>query len=121
MSTIYKTADEAYQSLKTKFQDRVGDTIQTGSVIDTFTKAIADECEEMYTLIENNKNPYLFTNTYGEDLDSLGYWVNLPRKDGETDNNYKYRLKDWMLTGESSNTTAISNSLLSPEYSSNIQ
>ena len=121
MSTIYKTADEAYQSLKTKFQDRVGDTIQTGSVIDTFTKAIADECEEMYTLIENNKNPYLFTNTYGEDLDSLGYWVNLPRKDGETDNDYKYRLKDWMLTSESSNTTAISNSLLSPEYSSNIQ
>ena len=40
MSTIYKTTNEAYQSLKTRFQDRIGDTIQIGSVIDTFTKAI---------------------------------------------------------------------------------
>ena len=66
----------------------------------------------MYALIEENKNPYLFTNTYGEDLDSLGYWVNLPREADETDEHYKYRLKDWMLTSESSNTRAIENSIL---------
>ena len=121
MAKMYKTADDAHKSIIKKFSEKVGDTIQTGSVIDTFSKAIAEECEEMYTIIENNKNPYLFTNTDGEDLDSLGYWVNLPRKDGETDNDYKYRIKDWMLTSESSNTTAITNCLLNPEYSSNIQ
>ena len=119
--SVYKTANEAYESLKANLENKLGDNIQTGSVIDIYNKVIADECEEMYALIENNKNPYLFTNTYGEDLDSLGYWVNLTRKDNETDDEYKFRLKDWMLTSEASNTTAISNSLLSPTYASNIQ
>ena len=75
----------------------------------------------MYQYIEDNKNPYLFTNTFGSDLDSLGYWVNLPRVEEETDEHYKYRLKDWVLSSESSNTTAIENAILNPIYSSNIQ
>ena len=69
--SVYKTANEAYESLKANLENKLGDNIQTGSVIDIYNKVIAEECEEMYALIENNKNPYLFTNTYGEDLDSL--------------------------------------------------
>lgn len=121
MTAISKTADEAYKSMKSRFEELIGDTTQVGSVIDLYNKVVGKECADMYTLIEENKNPYLFTNTYGEDLDSLGYWVNLPREVDETDEHYKYRLKDWMLTSESSNTIAIENSLLSPKYSSNIQ
>ena len=121
MAAAYKTKDEAYSSLKSNFEKLVGQTTQTGSVIDMYNKVIAMECEDMYNLIEENKNPYLFTNTSGSDLDSLGYWVNLPRNIDEDDDHYKYRLKDWLLTSESSNTRAIENSLLSPEYSSNIQ
>ena len=121
MTAISKTADEAYKSLKSRFEELIGDTTQVGSVIDLYNKVVGKECADMYTLIEENKNPYLFTNTYGEDLDSLGYWVNLPRELDEADEHYKYRLKDWMLTSESSNTRAIENSILSPEYSSNIQ
>ena len=116
-----KTANEVYESLTTTFEENVKDSIQTGSVIDIFNKTIADECGDMYQYIEDNKNPYLFTNTFGEDLDSLGYWVNLTREDGEIDEHYKYRLKDWLLTSEASNTTAITNSLLNPQYASNIQ
>ena len=121
LAAAYKTKDEAYSSLKSNFEKLVGQTTQTGSVIDMYNKVIAMECEDMYNLIEENKNPYLFTNTSGSDLDSLGYWVNLPRNIDEDDDHYKYRLKDWLLTSESSNTRAIENSLLSPEYSSNIQ
>ena len=121
MAAAYKTKDEAYSSLKSNFEKLVGQATQTGSVIDMYNKVIAMECEDMYNLIEENKNPYLFTNTSGSDLDSFGYWVNLPRNIDEDDDHYKYRLKDWLLTSESSNTRAIENSILSPEYSSNIQ
>ena len=121
LAAAYKTKYEAYSSLKSNFEKLVGQTTQTGSVIDMYNKVIAMECEDMYNLIEENKNPYLFTNTSGSDLDSLGYWVNLSRNIDEDDDHYKYRLKDWMLTSESSNTRAIENSILSPEYSSNIQ
>lgn len=121
MSVILKSKDEAYSSLKSRFENLIGQPTQTGSVIDMYNKVIAMECADMYNLIEENKNPYLFTNTSGSDLDSLGYWVNLPRNIDEDDSHYKYRLKDWLLTSESSNTRAIENSLLSPEHSSNIQ
>lgn len=121
MAEIYKTTNEAYVSLKNKFETRINEETKIGSVIDIFNKVIADECGDMYNYIEANKNPYLFTNTNGEDLDKLGYWVSLPREEYEEDDHYRYRLKDWMLTSEASNTRAIENALLNPKYSSNIQ
>lgn len=120
MPSVYKTSDEAYISLKENFEKRIGDSTQTGSVIDIFNKVIGDECRDMYKYIKDSFDPYLFTNTYGEDLDSLGYWVNLPRHEDEDDSTYKYRLKDWMLTAEASNTKAIENGLLNTEHSSSI-
>lgn len=117
----FKTSDDAYKSLKTNFENRIGDSIQTGSVIDTYNKVIADECSEMYQYIEDSKNPYLFTRIYGDSLDDLSYWTQLTREDGESDEHFKYRLKDWVLSSEASNTTAIENSLLLTKVSSNIQ
>jgi hypothetical protein len=119
--SVYKNYDEIYTSLKGNFEEKIKDSIQTGSVIDIFNKVISEEIEQIYEHVEENKNPYLFTNTYGEDLDSLGYWVNLTRQDNESDESYKYRLKDWTLSNEASNTTAIENALLNPVFSSNIQ
>lgn len=116
-----KTSEEAYASLKSNLETRLDDEIQVGSVIDLYNKVIADECQDMYQYIEDNKNPYLFTNTFGDDLDSLGYWVGISREEDETDEHYKYRLKDWVLQAEASNTTAIENSLLTTKYASNIQ
>ena len=121
MSSVYKTAEEAYASLKTNLEKRIGDEIQVGSVIDMFNHVIADEVKDMYDYIEANKNPYLFTNTWGSDLDSIGYWVGISRELGEDDDHYKYRLKDWCLSNEKSNTTAIENAVLSPKSASNIQ
>ena len=115
-----KETAEIHTSLKGRLETNLKGSIQPGSMLDMVAYSYADESREMYQEIEDAKNPHLFTNTWGEDLDSLGHGVNLPRADNENDNTYKYRLKDWVLSAEASNTTAISNSLLNLEYASNI-
>ena len=115
-----RTIDEIHSSITNKLKEKVNDDIRTGSLIDIYNNVIADEIHTMYDEIENAKNPHLFTNTHGDELDSLGYWVTLPRKDNESDEDYKYRLKDWELSNEASNTTAIANALLDLTYASNV-
>ena len=115
-----KETAEIHSSLVGRLEDNLRNTIKEGSMLDMVAYSIADENREMYQEIEDAKNPYLFTNTWGEDLDNLGFGVNLPRAEGEDDNTYKYRLKEWVLTAEASNTKAISNQLLNLEYASNV-
>lgn len=47
--------------------------------------------------------------------------VNCPRKTGESDRSYKYRLLSWVLNNEASNQTAIDNALVLPKYASDIE
>lgn len=115
-----KEAAEIHTSLIRRLEENLRDTVKEGSMLDMFAYSVAQEDEGLYQAIEDAKNPHLFTNTWGEDLDSLGFWVNLPRMENEDDNTYKFRLKDWVFAAEASNTTAISNALLEPEYASNI-
>lgn len=115
-----KETTEIHASLIRHMEDNLKDTIKEGSMLDMFAYSIAEEDRDLYQEIEDAKNPYLFTNTWGEDLDSLGYGVNLPRLENEDDDSYKYRLKDWVLSAEASNTTAISNALLNLDYASNV-
>ena len=115
-----KTKNEIHSSLNNKLATNLRDTIKNGSMLDIYSYTISDEMEEMYEEIEDAKNPHLFTNIDGDDLDDLGQWTNLVRLDGEDDATYKYRLKDWVYSAEASNTRAISNSLLTPIYASNI-
>ena len=84
---------EIHESLIGRLEENLKNEVKPGSMLDMFAYSYAQESEAMYQEIEDNKNPYLFTNTWGEDLDALGYWVNLTRQDGEDDNTYKYRLK----------------------------
>lgn len=114
-----ETAD-IHSTLIERLETNLNSQIKSGSMLDMVAYSYADESRAMYQEIEDAKNPHLFTNTWGDDLDSLGYWVNLPREDGEDDNTYKYRLKDWVFMAEASNTKAISNSLLNLEYASNV-
>lgn len=111
---------DIHETLKERLETHLGGSIKPGSMLDMVAYSYADESRAMYQEIEDAKNPHLFTNTWGNDLDSLGYWVNLPREINEDDNTYKYRLKDWVFTAEASNTKAISNSLLNLEYASNV-
>ena len=116
-----KYRDEIHTSLNNKLETNLKDTIKSGSMLDIYSYTIADEAEAMYQEIEDAKNPYLFTRTSGDDLDDLGQWSNLERMDGEDDDTYKYRLKDWVYSAEASNTKSISNILLTPEHASNIE
>lgn len=115
-----KETQEIHDSLISKLEDNLDNQIKSGSMLDMFAHSVAEENRELYQEIENAKNPHLFTNTWGEDLDSLGYWVGVTREPNEDDNTYKYRLKEWVFLSEASNTRAISTKLLNPEYASNI-
>lgn len=116
-----KTREEIHTSLIERLEQNLQDTIKSGSMLDMVSYSVADETEEMYQEIEDAKNPHLFTNTSGEELDDLARWANLVRRDGEDDDTFKYRLKDWVYSAEASNTKAISNILLTPEHASNIE
>ena len=116
-----KTQQEVHESLIQKLETNLNATIKRGSMIDIYSYTMSDEIEDMYQEIEDAKNPHLFTRTSGQDLDDLGQWANLPRIDGEDDDTYKYRLKDWVYSAEASNTKAISNILLTPEHAANIE
>ena len=80
-----------------------GQEFDNGSAIGLYTDAIAHTLEDVYAEIENNKTPHVWSFLQNETLDSTGEWVNLPRATGESDNQYKYRLMNWMLINEAAN------------------
>lgn len=116
-----KTSDTIQKEITARFENRTLRPVQTGSVIDLYNAAMGETLEDVYQEIEDSKNPHIYTGLHGQDLDDTGFWVNCPREINENDENYMYRLMNWMLKNEASNTTAISDSLLNPTYASNIQ
>ena len=102
-----KTLLEIYKELKESFYKKTNIDIGRGTIIDMLFSAIADQFSMIYQTIEDNKKPYLFTKQYGDELDSTGYFVSLPRIEGESDENYKYRIMNWNLRHASCNSTAI--------------
>ena len=115
-----KTKEEIQESIKETFSDYVQDNIKDGSALDIFSAAIGNEIAGNYDEIEKNRTPHIWSSLKGEQLDWTGEWVNLPRKVGEIDENYRYRLKHGTKSNEASNTTAIQNALLDMQYSSNV-
>ena len=104
---IIKTFEEIYLNIRESFRNRTGIDVESRSVIDMIMKAISDSIHAIYQTIEENKKPYLFTTQTGEELDDTGYFLNCPRLENETDNNYLYRLSNWTQRNASSNRTAI--------------
>lgn len=82
--------------------------------------AVSETLQDVYQEIEDNKTPHIWSSLAGEKLDDTGTMFNLPRKEGESDTNYKYRLQQWLLSSEASNTAAISNALMELKYASNV-
>lgn len=116
-----RTSKEIRSDLATRFTSRTNQQIREGSVIDLINSAVAMEMESAYQAIEDAKNPHIYTNLTGDNLDHLGYMVQVPRKNGETDSNYLYRIMNWTYLKAANNNTAINDSLLSLVYSSNAQ
>lgn len=114
-----KTKKDIYENIVKSFKQRRNATIQQGTVFDLLTLGCSSEIEEAYKEIEKNKKPYIFTSQKGKDLDSTGYFLNLPRETDESDENYLYRLMNWTLINESCNATAIQSRIINLKYSSN--
>lgn len=115
-----KTAQEIHDDIKSRFEERIQDTIQDNSAADLFICAMAEEFSREYKEIDDNKTPHVWTALSGDTLDKAGVGVNLPREEGESDASYKYRILSWLLIAESSNTSAINAALLNPKKASNI-
>lgn len=98
-----------------------GKSIRETSSIGIITSAVAEEMSTAYKEIENAKDPHIYTNLDTDGLNATGVFVNVPREDDETDSNYLYRIMNWTYMKESSNETAINDSLLNLKYSSNAQ
>jgi len=114
-----RTSDEIFQDIRDRFESKTGDT--QGTVLDMYSKAVAEVDADVYEEIENNKTPHVWSKLQGKDLDATGLWVNCPRDPEESDASYRYRLMQWMLRNEASNETAIKVKLLNPQYARNIE
>jgi hypothetical protein len=113
-----KSFEEIYKSIVNIFFNKTGIDIEPRSVMDMLIKAITDALTSVYETIEKNKNPYLFTKQSGEELDNTGYFLNCPRMDEESDENYLYRLSIWVQRNASSNRTSIEDKCKELLYSS---
>lgn len=116
-----KTISEIYDDINARFYNKSSIDVEKGTAIDSYILSSSEGIELAYQEIENNKNPYFFTNASGSDLDSWGIMMRLPREVGESDENYKYRLMNWTLINESSNLTAITAALLNLTYASHAE
>jgi hypothetical protein len=114
-----KTFVEIYNSLKENFLNRTNVDVAPRSVIDMFLKSVSDILHQIYNEIENNKKPYLFTNQKGEELDSTGYFLQCPREEGESDENYLFRLSNWTQRNAACNEQAILDKCKELKFSSN--
>lgn len=113
-----KTSDEIFQDIHDRFVDKTGDN--PGAVIDLYALASAEVTHGNYQAIDDNRTPHVWTYLEGTRLDDTGTWVNVPRKPGESDDSYKYRLMQWKQMMETSNRGAIDTACLSPQYAENI-
>ena len=107
-----KSLTQIHQSIKNFFQDKIKDTIERGSVIDLFMLSTANEISDAYDYIESNKNPHIYTKLNGQNLDDMVKMCGFQRREGESDQNLLYRLLNWTLINEKSNTIAIDAALL---------
>lgn len=118
---MLKTQEEIYQDIKARFLELTEKEIETGSIIDLYNLAISEVLGYAHETIESNRNPHIYTNMRGQDLDDFGFFVNVPREADENDEQYLFRIMNWRLIKEASNTTAIENALLNLNFTSNAE
>jgi hypothetical protein len=116
-----KTAEQVREDILNRFEARVMDSVEEGSILDIYTTVLGKEGKEIYDEIDRNRTPHIWSSLEGQQLDDTGTMLNIPRKTGESDTNYRYRIMNWVLTNEASNLRAINNALLLPKYASNIE
>lgn len=116
-----RTAEQINEDIQNDFFGLTGKVFRPSSGIGFFTNAVARATAKAHKEIEDNKNPHIYTNLQGEDLDKFGAMVNVPRLNDESDTNYLYRLMNWTYLKSGANLTAINDSLLQLEHASDAQ
>lgn len=113
-----RSAEDISKTIKNDFLGLTGKVYRDGSAIDFFTEAVSRSMEDAYTEIEKAKNPHIYTNLSGENLDKMGVFVDVPRQNNEGDEDYLYRIMNWTYLKAGANLTAVNDSLLNLEYAS---
>ena len=116
-----RTAEEIYADIKTRFKSWTSKEFLNGTVMDFYTAAVSETMEVAHQEIEDNRNPHIYTRLSGDELDNLGFMQNCPREVGETDTMYLWRIMRWIKRTESSNTSAIQDSLLNLAYAASAE
>lgn len=111
---------EIYSKIVTSFKSKTNLDIYKGSVMDKYTVSVSSGIEDAYTEIENNKNPHIYTNLSGSNIDGVGILVGCSRQDSENDSTYLYRMINWNTSNQCGNSTAIETALLNMTYASNV-
>lgn len=116
-----KTKQQIHSDIIKNFSSLTNLEIQDGTVIDYITHAVSDAVYQAYIEIQNNKNPHLYSNLRGNELDDLGMLVNCVRNADEQDDSYLHRLMEWLVSSEAANKDSIENALMNLKYSSYAQ
>lgn len=114
---IIKTFTEISNDIKKRFYDLSKIDVKRFSVFDMLIKSISYIISEAYEEIEKNKKPYLFTRQEKDELDSTGLFLSCPREEEESDENYLYRLMNWVQRNAACNKTAIEDAFKTLKYS----
>lgn len=114
-----KTFTEIYNDLVSSFKKRTKIDITPGTVLDSYLLASTQGLAEAHKEIEDSKNPHIYTNLSGNNIDKMALLINCPRYPNESDASYLYRCMNWTLNNESCNSTCIENALSNLTYASN--
>lgn len=114
-----KSLQEIYESIINNFKNKTKLNIYKGSIIDKYTVSVSSAIEDAYKEIEKNKNPHIYTNLSGSDIDSTGILVGCPRRENEDDYSYLYRMLNWNISNQCGNDIAFETALMNLKYSSN--
>lgn len=116
-----KSVNEIYNSLADNFYKFTKLKFREGSILDKFSLAIAVTFHYIYEEIEKIKNPHIYTNLSGSDIDSEGILVGCSREPKEDDNTFLYRMMKWNTSNQCANLTAINNKLINLTYASHAE
>ena len=84
-----KTSEQVREDILNRFYNKTRTRVEEGSMIDLFTTVLAEVGANIYQEIDRNRTPHVWSYLEGEQLDDTGTMLNLPRKTGETDTNYR--------------------------------
>lgn len=115
-----KTLQEIYNSIRDKIIKKSNIDIEKGTVIDSFLLATSEMILAVENEIEENKNPHMYSQLSGENLDDMGILLGLTRRGNESDKNFLYRILKWNTSNKASNYDSIKTALMDMEYCSHV-